>query len=224
MSLVAFGAISLLVSSTYFAQGDTDSKGTQIDPDPDSANIVSPGFKVYGLRELSRTEDLNQTHICFAADSLPFDFSNLVFGDYSSGPLVGETYYAGSGMILNVSGPNGNVTLREHDGAVIRTVQYQGQESIVFNGETVRTSTPKTTTRYEGTDLLVQDWLEGSWSPEEGVVLERPTGMTIEESEFFLMVFQPPAAVPEFGAFPVAAFMTAFVCILAAMFSRRKPG
>ena len=222
-SLLALGLISLLVSTAYFAQGNIATEKVETSPDPDSTNKIGPGFKVYGLRELSRTEGTNQTSISFTTRTLPFDFNSLVFGDYASNPKIGATYYAGSGMILNVSGPSGNVTLKDMSGRVIRSVCCQGQASIVFNGETVYTSTPKATTTYEGTDILVQDWLKGTWSPEEGVVLERPTGMTIDNSEFYLMVFQPPAAVPEFGVFPAAAVMIVIVCVVLARFRRQNP-
>lgn len=172
------------------------------------------------MKELSRTEGPNQTSIRFASYQLPFAFSSLVFRDYRVNPVIGATYYAGSGMILNVTGPDCNVTLKEEGGAVICTVRYTGQASIVFNGETVYTSTTKAITRYEGTDLLVQDWLKGTWSPEKGVILERPAGMTIEDSEFFLMVFQPQVAVPEFGAFlPV---VVAVMAAAASLIARRR--
>jgi hypothetical protein len=215
-SLVALGVISLLISLAYFAQGSMDAKELRANPEPDSVNMVGPGFKVYSLGELSRTEALNQVSISFSTTGLPFDFTSLVFGDYETNPVVGTTYYAGSGMILNVSGPGGNVTLKEQNGKVIRVIQYQGQTSIVLNGETVYTSTPTATTHYEGTDILVQDWLKGTWSPQEGVVLERPTGMTIETSEFYLMVFQPPATVPEFGALPIVATVMMIICAMVA--------
>ena len=221
--MLALGMIALMVSTAYFAQGDVASDDSQAVPEPDSVDMVGPGFKAYSLRELSRTDGTNQTAIRFSADDLPFDFDCLVFGDYSRNPVAGATYYAGSGMILNVSGPNGSVILRGLNGTIIRTVEYQGQESIVFNGETVYTSTPKASTRFEGTDILVQEWLRGTWSPGMGVVLERPAGMTVENSEFYLMVFQPPAAVPEFGAFPVAALTVAIVCALISRTRGKRP-
>ncbi len=212
MSLLALGLVCLLTSTAFFALGNADTRSTQPSPDPPAK--VGPGFRVYSMSELSRTEEANKTTIRFTSSALPFDFRSLVFRDYTVNTVIGATYYAGSGMILNASGQNGNVALREQDGIMIQTIEYQGQSSIVFNGETVYTSTTKATTLYEGTDLLVQDWLKGTWSPEKGVVLERPTGMTIKDSEFYLMVFQPPATVPEFGALPAVAVLMMAVAIL----------
>ncbi len=119
-------------------------------------------------------------------------------------------------MILNVTGPSGNLTMREPGGKIIRSLEYQGQPTIVFNGETAFTSTPKAYAEFEGTEILIQDWLKDTWSPEMGVVLERPTGLTIDNSEFYVMVFQPQAEVPEFGVLPAVIIVISIVCGLAA--------
>jgi len=222
-SWLVLGVISLLISTAYFAQGSLDARESKTKPPPDAVDEIGigSGFTVYSLGELSRTEAAGTTSISFDADGLPFDFDSLVFGSYETNPVVGATYYAGSGMILNASGSSGNVTLKEQSGKVIRVIQYQGQSSIVLNGQTVYSSTPTASTQYEGTDILVQDWLKGTWSPDMGVLLERPTGMTIESSEFFLMVFQPQAQVPEFGALPMVAMAAMVICIVVSR-SRKK--
>lgn len=191
--------------------------------DSDSENKIGSGYRVFRIGEQSRVDGTDTTAIRFASNALPFRLENIVFGDYSSEPVLGTTYYAGSGMILNVTGPSGNITLKEPAGKLIRLIHYEGQATIVLNGETTYTSTKTTGTQYEGTDILVQDWLKGTWSPETGVVLERPAGMTIVDSELYLMVFQSQASVPEFGLLPVVGLTVLIVCAFAARAKKKAP-
>ncbi len=211
----------MMVSCAFLVQGNVNEKETQKDPAPGSVVPIGPGFEIYSLRGTAAGISNNMTSILFDSSDLPFELSSLLFTSSQSGYTLGATYYAGSGMILNVSGPSGNITMREPSGKIIRALEYQGQPSIVFNGETAFTSTPKARAEFEGTEILVQDWLKDTWSPELGVVLERPTGMTIDNSEFYVMVFQPQAPVPEFGVFPLAAIMMVVVCVLVNRFRNR---
>jgi len=216
---LALSIVSILVGFTYLAQGDLLTRGAEQAPSDDQANKVGPGFRVYILEELSRTVTANKTVLAYSIESLPFDLTTLSFGDFQNGPQAGVTYYAGSGMLLNVSGPRGNIVLKEPSGKTIRELSYQGQASIVFNGETITTSFPRASTDYEGTDVLIQDWLKGTWSPDKGVVVEHPSGLTVERSEFYLMVYQAPTTVPEFGTLPAVALV---VVILFVCSARRK--
>lgn len=213
--VVAFGLLFLLVTSAYLAQGIAVDNVDQTDASQDSVSRAGPAFTVYSMRGTYSSIGANMTSVTFDSSDLPFEFTDLLFSNPQGGSVPGATYYAGSGMIFNVTGPDGNVTMKEHGGKVIRTLQYQGQLSIVFNGEAAYTATPKAYAEFEGTEILVQDWLKGTWSPEMGVVLERPTGMTIDTSEFYLMVFQPQAPVPEFGTFPLVVLMVVVVGVVA---------
>ena len=210
--MVALGLLFLMVSSAFLAQGIAVVKVDQADPSQDSVTKAGPAFTVYSMRGTCSNTGTNVTSVTFDSSELPFEFTSLLFSSLQGGSVSGATSYAGSGMILNVTGPHGSITMKEQSGKVIRTLQYQGQPTLVFNGETAYTATPKAYAEFEGTEILIQDWLKGTWSPEAGVVLERPTGMTIDTSEFYLMVFQPQAPVPEFGMFPLVALTVVVVC------------
>jgi hypothetical protein len=212
LNVVALGILFLLISSAVIAQGIAVDKTKQTDSSQDSVANAGPAFTVYSMRGICSNIGTAATSVTFDSSELPFEFTSLLFNTLQGGSVPGATYYAGSGMILNATGPNGNITMKEQSGKIIRTLQYQGQPSIVLNGEAAYTTTPKAYAEFEGTEILIQDWLKGTWSPEKGVVLERPTGMTIDTSEFYLMVFQPQAPVPEFGMFPLVALMVVVVC------------
>ncbi len=203
-----------MVGSAFLVTGKVVDKGEQSDALPDPTGRIAPGFTVYSLSGLVRNQGAGTTSVTFDSTDLPFVFSSLLFVAPSGGG-TDSVYYAGSGMILNVTGPHGNITLKEQSGKTVRTVEYEGQPSIVINGEAAYTSTPKAYAEFEGTEILIQDWLKGTWTPEKGVVLERPAGMTIDTTEFYVMVFQSPNAVPEFGALPLVSVAVALVCILA---------
>ena len=69
---------------------------------------------------------------------------------------------------------------------------------------------------YDGTDLMVQDWRNGNWTPSDGIIIEHPKNVTISGATFYLAVYQPgvSAQMPEFDLLAAAA--SVFVMVLLA--------
>ena len=158
-------------------------------------------FKVYALNATAMTRALDCTEFLFRASDLPFDFGSISFGDFRSDTNRTLIYYAGSGMLVNATGENATITLRENNGKTVSKINYGGQDQIVFNGEVKSVTYPRPMTTYNGTDLLVQDWRNGIWTPSDGIMVEHPGNVTVESASFFLMVHEPQGTyeVPEFG-------------------------
>jgi hypothetical protein len=157
-------------------------------------------FKVYALNYTSTRAVSNGTALFFDISQLPVNFSSVQFGDYRMDSQYRATYYAGSGVLLNSSGTNAWISLTEGNGKLVSRVFYRGQTTVALNGQTTTYINSNRPAAYDGTDLMVQDWRNGSWTPNDGIVIEHPKNVTISGARFYLAVYQPSvnAQVPEF--------------------------
>lgn len=176
---------------------------------PTSANN-SYEFKVYPLNHTLTKAVGNGTAFFFDLAQLPINFSVVKFGDYRTDSQYNSIYYAGSGILLNSSGTNAWIALVESNGKVVSRVFYRGQTVVVLNGQTttyINSSRPAT---YDGTDMMVQDWRNGNWTPNDGVIIEHPKNITISGAAFYLALYQPgvSAQLPEFDLLmPIVGFV-----------------
>jgi hypothetical protein len=160
-------------------------------------------WRVYVLNQTSMSDSSNGTTFSFRTEDLPQDFGSILFGDFRSDQSGEGTYYGGCGILVEASGTSASIVLRETDGKFISSVAYNGQDPVVFSGERRSVSYPSVTTSYYGTDLIIQDWRNGTWAPDEGILVEHPEDVTMVASEFCLMLFEPEGdiEIPEFGDF-----------------------
>ena len=174
-------------------------------------------FKVYALNHTSTRVVSNGTALFFDLAQLPVNFSGVQFGDYRMDSHYAATYYAGSGVLLNSSGTNAWIALAEGNGKLVSRVFYRGQTMVVLNGQTTTYINSSRPAAYNGTDLMVQDWRNGNWTPNDGIIIEHPKNVTISGARFYLAVYQPgvSAQMPEFDLLlPVMGFVAiAFVLI-----------
>jgi len=172
-------------------------------------------FKVYALNHTSTRAVSNGTALFFDITQLPINFSGVQFGDYRMDSQYSATYYAGSGILLNSSGTNAWIALAEGNGKLVNRVFYRGQTMVALNGQTTTYSNRPAT--YDGTDLMVQDWRNGNWTPNNGIIIEHPKNVTISGARFYLAVYQPAisAQMPEFRLImPVVGFVAIALVII----------
>jgi len=187
----------ILVPSAEEESGSETSNSSQ------SVVPVEYKWKVYVLNQTSMYDASNGTVFSFRTEDLPHEFGSILFGDFRA-DLEGEgTYYGGCGILVEASGSCASIILRETDGKFISSVPYNGQDPVVFSGERRSVSYPSVTTSCYGTDLIIQDWRNGTWAPDEGILVEHPEEVTMVASEFCLMLFEPEGdiEIPEFGDF-----------------------
>jgi hypothetical protein len=180
-------------------------------------------WKVYVLNQTGRSDAANGTTFSFNNDDLPQEFSTILFGDFRADTDGEGTYYGGCGILVKASGASETITLREIDGKFVSSVQYNGQDPVVFSGERRSVSYPNVTTSYFGTDLIVQDWRRGTWSPNQGILVEHPVNVTMVESEFYLMLFEPEGdlEIPEFNDLPLVLALTLGVLTITSRKNRK---
>lgn len=180
-------------------------------------------FKVYALNHTSTRAVSNGTALLFDISQLPVNFSRVRFGDYRTDSQYSATYYAGSGILLNSSGTNAWIALAEGTGKLVSRVFYRGQTMVAFNGQTTTYINSSRPVAYDGTDLMVQDWRNGDWTPSDGIVIEHPKNVTISGARFYLAVYQPgvSAQMPEFDLIPAVA--SVFVVVLLARRFKKQP-
>jgi len=173
-------------------------------------------FKVYALNHTSTRAVSNGTALFFDTARLQVNFSTVQFGDYRTDSRYSATYYAGSGVLLNSSGTNAWIALAESNGKLVSRVFYRGQTMVAFNGQTTTYINSSRPVAYNGTDLMVQDWRKGNWTPNDGIVIEHPKNVTLSGATFYLAVYQPgvSAQMPEFDLIPAVA--SVFVVVLLA--------
>jgi len=171
-------------------------------------------FKVYALNHTSTRAVSNGTALFFDTAQLQVNFSTVQFGDYRMDSRYSGTYYAGSGVLLNSTGTNAWIALAESSGKLVSRIFYHGQTMVVLNGETTTYINSSRPVAYDGTDLMVQDWRNGVWTPNDGVIIEHPKNVTISGARFYLAVYQPgvSAQMPEFDLLP--AVVSVFVVVL----------
>jgi len=182
-------------------------------PSPANNSYV---FKVYALNHTSTKAVSNGTALFFDIAQLPVNFSIVQFGDYRMDSQYSATYYAGSGVLLNSSGTNAWIALAEGNGKFVSRVFYRGQTMVALNGQTTTYINSSRPAAYNGTDLMVQDWRNGNWTPYDGIIIEHPKNVTISGATFYLAVYQPgvSAQMPEFDLLAAAA--SVFVMVLLA--------
>ena len=217
MSLL--GLAFLLASLLHPLPGKAGETSTD-SPAPSPANN-SYVFKVYALNHTSTRAVSNGTALFFDIAQLPVNFSRVRFGDYRTDSQYSATYYAGSGILLNSSGTNAWIALAEGNGKLVSTLFYRGQTVVALNGQTTTYINSSRPTAYTGTDLMVQDWRIGDWTPNDGIIIEHPKNVTISGAAFYLAVYQPDvdAQLPEFDLLP-AVVSVFLVVVLARRFKK----
>ena len=222
-------AISLLGLAFIFASIHHLIPGKASETSNDSA-APSPAnnsyvFKVYALNHTSIRAVSNGTALSFDIAQLPINFSRVQFGDYRIDSQYSATYYAGSGILLNSSGTNAWIALAEGNGKLVSRVFYRGQTMVVLNGQTTTYINSSRPAAYNGTDLMVQDWRNGNWTPNDGMIIEHPKNVTISGATFYLAVYRPgvSAQLPEFQSvlFPIAGLAMIAVVVIG---QKRKSG
>jgi hypothetical protein len=200
----AIALVLLLALQLLLSHGGSSNRMTSPEFQPAAASS-NYSWRVYYLNETSRMQQANGTSFSFRTDDLPFDFSSIEFGDFRNDLQHISTYYGGCGILVNASGSSAVILLMEADGKLVTTVQYYGQDPIVFSGERKSVSYPNETTSYFGTDKIAQDWRNGTWSPDQGILVGHPMNVSLASSRFCLMVFEPAGSseIPEFGLVPV---------------------
>jgi hypothetical protein len=214
IAISILGLALLLASLLHSVPGKASETSTE-SPAPSPAND-SYVFKVYALNHTSTRAVSNGTALFFDMAQLQVNFSRVRFGDCRMDSEYSATYYAGSGILLNSSGTNAWITLREGDGKLVSNVFYHGQPLVVFNGQTMTYVNCDRPAVFDGTDMIVQDWRKGNWTPNDGIVIEHPKNVTISGARFYLAVYQPGvnAQMPEFDLLP--AVVSVFVVVVLA--------
>jgi hypothetical protein len=107
-------------------------------------------------------------------------------------------------MLVNASGCNATITLRESNGRYVSCVDYHGQSQVVFNGKAESVTYPSNRTTYVGTDQMIQDWRNGTWTPSDGALVVHPSNVTLTEARFYLMTLEPNGQtdIPEYELMP----------------------
>lgn len=220
-AVVALGITVAIMFCTFVPRGQgvkDESNSSAVAPAP-----IAQQFRVHSLNTSAMASVGGATAIVFRVSDLPFDFRLMRFGDFRTDANRSHIYYAGSGILVNATGSNATITLRESSGKVVSVIEYHGQNQIVFNGEIKSVSSPRLTTTYNGTDLMIQDWRNGLWSPSEGILVEHPDNVTVLSASFYIMAIEPQGAydIPEFPIALMAA-ATAMVFVLMAVFKRPR--
>jgi hypothetical protein len=214
VAISILGLAFLLASLLHPIPGKASETSTDSAAPPPTNN--SYAFKVYALNYTSTRTVSNGTALFFDIAQLPVNFSSVQFGDYRMDSQYRATYYAGSGVLLNSSGANAWIALTEGNGKLVSSVFYRGQTTVALNGQTTTYINSSRPAAYDGTDLMVQDWRNGNWTPNEGIVIEHPKNVTISGARFYLAVYQPgvSAQIPEFDLLPAVASI--FVVVILA--------
>ncbi len=215
--------LGLLISVVLLIQilpGNKSTESTESNKSLPSVTANPYQWRVYMLNQSSVLEQTSGTAFSFRTEDLPFSFDSILFGDFRADVDHQATYYGGCGILVNASGNPASVVLRERTGEFIASVQYAGQELIVFSGERRSVSYPTASTSYHGTDMLVEDWRNGTWSPNDGILIEHPGNVTVTESVFCFMVFEPAGGVmvPEFSSLATIVIIVLISMIIALRF------
>jgi len=160
-------------------------------------------FAVYMLNHTVMIQTGNGTLFGFDSTQLPFDFSELVFGEFRGDTEFRNRYYAALSLLARAEGPDATITFLEADGKLLEQIDYQGQSLIVLNGwESIsKDGKGKVIDHTWGSmQIAAYDWEEGLWSPEEGIEVEHPSEMTVTSASLCLMVYEPgdTTEIPEY--------------------------
>jgi hypothetical protein len=110
------------------------------------------------------------------------------------------------------------MSVQEADGMPILEFDYKGQDLVALAGEECYSSHLGSLTHL-GTNILVSDWLGGTWAPGQGISIHHPSNVSLANATLYVMVFEPAGMtqIPEYDAFPA---MLCVVC-LAVLLCRR---
>lgn len=216
--LIAFIAIAVIVgtqSTQVLFDADTAADEQPEAAIPDNAYE----FKVYALNQSRAAHRGSLTQFCFDSGDLPISIAAVNLGDFRKDAEFQETYYGCSGILVNATGSNAVITMRESSGKFIGTVEYKGQDPVVF-GSSAWSTSDSTAKTFDGTDVLVIDWRTGNWTPEDGVIVEHPSNVTVSKARLFVMVFAPGYSqeIPEFDAVFASVLLVAIFLVA----SKRK--
>lgn len=221
---LAVFVISLVLGAIVLPTSE-DGASTETNNSQQSVAPVDYQWRVYVLNQTGRFEADNGTTFSYRTEDLPQEFSTILFGDFRA-DLDGQgTYYGGCGILLEASGSSATFVLREIDGKFICSVPYTGQDPFVFSGERRSVSYPSVTTSYYGTDQIAQDWRNGTWSPDQGILVEHPDEVSLDRSEFYLMLFEPGGGldIPEFRDLSLVLAFTLGAVAIVSRRNRREP-
>jgi len=218
---LALGLSLVFVFAVLPSLGKTDTVDTS-----NSANTtqnLSYDFKIYALNCTSQKHTQNGTLFKFATTDLPFDFSAVNFGDYRSDTTFSRKYYGGSGILVNATGMNATMVLKESSGQIVSRIDYHGQAQVVFNGKVESVTYPTNVTTYEGTDRIIQDWRNTTWAPNDGVIVEHPSNITLTSAKFYVMTLEPSAVteIPEFELAPIVGGIVALFMLVRKVAAKR---
>ena len=214
MAAIIVGAISLGVVL------NESSADTVIEQPSDSASTIqSYGFRVYALNCTGIVDTGSGTLLTFDERELPFDFSEIKFGDFRLDADIVDSYYGGICLAVSTSGQSGNLTFREQNGKHVQDIRYQGQPLVALNGwEYISRDDDGRIIdhRWGSMQIAAYDWSDGKWCPSEGILVEKPDYVTISNAALYLMVFEPSSttSIPEFDLIPGCAAGIAAIVIL----------
>ena len=190
-----------------------------VNGDKSSVNPPSNCYemRVYALNHTERNSISIGTLFRFNAHDLPFDFGSLRFDDFREDSKYSSRYYAGMGLLASADGYNATVTLWEGNGHFILEIAYHGQSLIAVGGwESISRDNNGAVIDHSWGSMAVpaHDWKDGSWIPENGILIEHPANVTITKATIDLMIFEPASKtdIPEFT--PLHASLVAMVMIL----------
>lgn len=212
--LSALGVSFVIVLALLPSLGITDTVDTS--NSANASQVLGYDFKIYALNCTSQKHTTGGTLFKFATADLPFDISAVSFGDHWSDTTYSHKYYGGSGILVNATGTNSTMVLRESSGRFVSTIDYHGQAQVVFNGKVVSVTYPTNLTTYEGTEQMIQDWRNTTWTPGDGIIVEHPSEVTLTGAKFYVMTLEPNAItdIPELDLVPIVAVVMALFILV----------
>ena len=219
--LSALGVSFVFVLALLPSLGMTDTVDTS--NSANTSQVLGYDFKIYALNCTSQKHTPTGTLFKFNTADLPFNISAISFGDHSSDTTYSHKYYGGSGILVNATGSNATMILRESNGQLVSTIEYHGQAQVVFNGQVVSVTYPTSMTTYEGTEQMIQDWRSTTWTPGDGIIVEHPSAVDLGDAKFFVMTLEPDAIteIPEFEAVPIVVGVAALFILVRRAASKR---
>jgi len=203
----ALAFISSLVVVFILLSQLVQSLGEEKPIDGEKSSVKPPDncyeMRIYALNYTERNSTGTGTLFRFDAQDLPFEFESLRFGDFREDTEYSSSYYAGIGLLADADGSNSTLTLREGNGNLIQEVAYHGQSLIALGGwESISRDNNGSVVDCSWGSMAIpaHDWKDGGWIPENGILIEHPTNVTIAKATIHVMVFEPASNtdIPEF--------------------------
>jgi len=174
-------------------------------------------FAVYSLNHTSRISNGVTTVFTFDSNQLPFDFGSLRFDEAGAAADFSPRYYVGMSLLAWAYGPDSVIGFLESGVKPIEDIEYLGQSPVVLNGwESMSKDSHGGVIDHTwgSMQIVAYDWRDGCWSPEQGIAVEHPEGVTVSGVTICLMVYEPndTADIPELG--PVAAVIALCLVVL----------